>query len=275
MNRISALACAIAFVWSAVPASAGVVITQEQTLQRGDKVSHSSQQTVMVQGNKQKIIEAQRVVIIDLDQLKQFMLLPASKSYFELPIQPHSRMGRLTMPGRGATPSFDFKKTGKSRTVSGYKCNDYEASGQSMSGEYTTTQCFSKSAPGAAEYAAYQHALLDKMKTIEPAMNVKAPDGIPVASDSTITPERRRGTEARQESGSNPGAAHPPKLIHTQVTKIEKQDLPASTFAVPPDYKKVALGVPPEHGAANAPQSPGAEASPAAAPSAAAKPPGQ
>ncbi len=268
MNRITALAGALAIICCAAPASAGVVITQQQTLQRGE-VSRTSQQTVMVQGNKQKITDGPRIVIIDLDQLKQFMIMPANKSYFELPIRPHSRMPRMMSPGRPVPMGFDFKKTGKTRTVSGYKCEDYEASGQSMSGEYTTTQCFSKSAPGAAEYAAYQRAMIAKMTTVQPEMKINAPDGVPLASDSSVTMGRHRMGSSRGGSETRP-----PTVIHTVVTKIEKKDLPADTFAVPQDYKRVVLGAPPEVGAGAA-GSPGAAASPAAAPSAAAKPSGQ
>jgi Domain of unknown function (DUF4412) len=267
MSKISALAAAMIIGCWAVPASAGVVITQQQTLQHGS-MSHSSQQTVMVQGNKQKIVDNQRIVIFDLDQLKQYMLLPSNKTYFVLPIKPRARP-HMMPGGRGTAVGFDFKKTGKSRTVSGYKCDDYEATGQSMSGEYTTTQCVSKTAPGAAEFAAFQRTMLDKMKSAEPGLKVNPPDGIPIASDSSVSRGHRRseGSGAQGFGPSHGATPRPPTVIHTVVTKIVTEDLPASTFAVPSDYKQIVMGAAAVPGAGAPAQSPAAQPSSAAKPS--------
>jgi hypothetical protein len=261
MRKIIALASATAVLWCVAPARAGVVITQKQTLQHGT-MSRTTQQTVTVQGNKQKIDDGQRVVIVDLDQMKQIMLTTPTKTYFELPIKA-SRKPHMMSWRRGSMAGFDFKKTGKSRTVNGYKCDDYEASGQSMAAEYTTTQCFSKSAPGAAEFAAFQRAALDKMTANAGDKKVTVPDGIPVASDSTIQMGHRGMQRQGEQSfgGGHHTQERPATVIHTEVTKIVKQDLPASAFAAPPDYKPVKIGAPPT----------GAEESPGAAPSAGAK----
>jgi len=68
--------------------------------------------------------------------------------------------------------------------VLGYACNDYTGTGQSMSGDYTVTECFSTSAPGAKEFNAFQKAMATKLKSVVPESNT--PDGIPLASDSTV-----------------------------------------------------------------------------------------
>ncbi len=269
MNKSAAFAAAIAFMCCASPAVAGVVITQEQTVSAGER-NRTSLQTIMVQGNKQKIADERHTVIVDLDAGKQMVMVPTTKTYFEASLGSHGRMGSMMPPARAGT--LDFKKTGKTRTVAGFKCDDYQASGQSMSGEYTTTECVSKTAPGAAEFAAFQKAMLEKLEGRAPEMKGLPPDAIPLASDSTIKVEKRTLPGISKEQGAVAGHAmpeRPPVVIHTVVTKIEKQNLPAGTFEVPADFKLGGAMPPPAGMGAGA-----APASPAGAPSAAAKPSG-
>jgi hypothetical protein len=267
MSKTTAFAVATVILCWAAPALAGLVITQEQTMSSGER-TRTSQQTIMVQGNKQKIVDERRTVVIDLDKGKQLVLMPATKTYFETAFVPRRRMGTMMGPARAG--ALDFKKTGKTRTVAGYKCDEYEATGQSMSGEYTTTQCFSKSVPGAAEFTTFQNTMLEKLKGATPETKGLPKDAVPLASDSTIKIGRHMRPRTEGGQGGGAGGARPerpPIVIHTVVTKIEKQDLPPSTFEVPADYKLGSM-MQPGLGAGAAP------GSPAAAPSAATKPSG-
>ncbi len=269
MTKTAAFAAAIAIIGWTAPARAGVVVTQEQTMSAGQR-TRTTQQTIMVQGHKQKISDEQRTIVIDLDADKQLVMLPSAKTYFENPFGMRGRTGSMMAPRAAGT--MEFKKTGKARTVAGYKCYDYEATGQSMTGEYTTTECVSDTAPGAAEFAAFQKTMLEKLKGRVPEMKGLPPGAIPLASDSTIKVERHMMPGTGQKQGGGPGQAtqeRPPLVIHTVVTKIEKQNLAPATFEVPADYKQSSMMQP---GAG--PSGAAAPASPAAAPSAAAKPSG-
>ncbi len=271
MSKSTAFAAAIAIMCWAAPSFAGVVITQEQTVSAGQR-TRTSKQTIMVQGTKQKISDERHSMIVDLETGKQMVIVPATKSYFETSVGPRGRLGSMMPPARGGT--LEFKKTGKTRTVAGFKCDDYEASGQSMSGQYTTTECLSKTAPGAAEFAAFQKSMLEKLKNRAPEMKGLPQDAIPLASDTTIKIERRGRREMGRQEGGAAGHAvpeRPPVVIHTTVTKVEKQDIPSSAFQVPSDYK-LGGAMQPRMGAAAASASPAAASgSPAAAPSAGAK----
>jgi hypothetical protein len=273
MSKSVAFAAAMALACWAAPAAAGVVITQEQTVTAGQR-TRTSHQTITIQGHKQKIEDERHTVIVDLDSGKQLVMVPATKTYFETPLGPRGRMGPMMPPARGG--ALDFKKTGKTRTVAGFKCDDYEASGQSMSGEYATTECLSKGAPGAADLAAFQKAMTEKLKGRAPEMKGLPEDSIPLASDSTIKIQRhmrqgmgkQQGGAMGQEEGGGGHAMHerPPVVIHTVVTKIERKDIAPGAFEVPSEYK---LGGTMQQGAAAGPGA--TAASPGAAPSAAAK----
>jgi len=130
--------------------------------------------------------------------------------------------------------------------VLGYACNDYTGTGQSMSGDYTVTECFSTSAPGAKEFNAFQKAMATKLKSVVPESNT--PDGIPLASDSTVHMNTMRlpNLPPEQEQKLQQQLAKmKPVTTKTEVTKLEAKNLPADTFTVPKGYAQRTLGMPP------------------------------
>ena len=60
---------------------------------------------------------------------------------------------------------MNFKKAGTTREIAGYKCTDYDGGGHMMAGDYTVKECFSTSAPGAEEFAAFEKKMADKLKS--------------------------------------------------------------------------------------------------------------
>ena len=219
------------------PASAGVVITQTQTAntQGGER---KADQTIMIQGNKQKMITGDREVIIDLDNNKMYMIQTAQSSYLAVPFPPQGPLASAVSHAAGA---MDFKKGTTSRTVLGYSCNDYTGSGTSMGGDYTVTECFSTAAPGAKEFTAYQKTLASKLKGVVPMNNT--PDGIPLASDSVVkmnammppgmTPEQQKMMPASRTVTTK-----------TAVTKLEVKTLPDDTFTVPKGFTERQMRMP-------------------------------
>ena len=67
MKKLTFLLAAMTLALTALPALAGVVINQKQNVTSGTNV-RDSEQTMMVQGNKQKIISERHIIITDLDK---------------------------------------------------------------------------------------------------------------------------------------------------------------------------------------------------------------
>jgi len=240
---------AAAFVLTRLPAQAGVVVTQQQ-IANGQFGERKTEQTIMIQGNKQKMVTGERQIITDLDNNVMYLIDPSKSSYFQLPFPPTGPMAQAVAHAAGA---MDFKKGTTIRKILGYSCTDYSGTGQSMSGDYTVTECFSTSAPGAKEFNAFQKAMAAKLKSVVPESNT--PDGIPLASDSTINMNTMKIPNLSPEQTQRLQqqlAKMKPVTTKTEVTKLEAKNLPADTFALPKGLTQRTLGMPPA-GEAKAP----------------------
>jgi hypothetical protein len=249
MKHLSALLAGAVIALYALPAVAGVVIEQDQTVTSGDH-TRNQHQTVIVEGNKQKLVTPTHEVITDLDKGKMYVVDPAAKTYIQMDFPPTGNMARI-MAANGQN-ALNLTSAGTSRTILNYKCNDYKGQGKVMSGDYTITECFSTKAPGAAEFTAFEKKMRGSFKgTPMAAMATDMPDGIPMASDSTmkmgkislpgLPPDQRAKIEAAM-------ANRPPIQNKTVVTKVTAQKLAASTFEVPSDFKERQMPGPMAHG---------------------------
>lgn len=233
-------------------ARAGVIVEEEQQLDRGAGTPPTAtKNTVMVQGNKQKYVvgDGKQSYITDLDSGTRTMISVPRKMYIEVPFP---SKGTLMAPG-GDKSTVAFKPTGGHEKIAGYSCDDYTGTGDLGENEMLVSGCFSTSAPGAANFTAFQKTMSAKVKGTLMALMSDAPDGIPLKIDTTI----------KQKTG----AGHPPIITHMIVTKVTEQDLPASTFLPPKDYAQQQM--PMRHlgpGMMGKPAPGGAPATPAAAP---------
>jgi len=202
-------------------AQAGVVVEEQQTIDRGVGTPSTNKITVMVQGNKQKYVvgDGNQSSITDLDQGTRMMVSNARKMYVEMPFPPKGMM----MPPNSNRSPLAFKKTGAHEKIAGYACDDYSGTGSLGENEMTVTGCFSTSAPGAANFTAFQKTMTAKVKGTPMALMSDTPSGIPLKIDTSL----------KQKSG-----ARPPVVTHMTVTKVTEQDLPADTFTPPKDYTK-------------------------------------
>jgi hypothetical protein len=94
----------------------GVVITQEQHVTSGQS-TRDSEQTILVQGNKQKMVTERHTVITDLDKGLMYVIDPKEKTYFEIAFPPKGQMA-ATMAA-STTAAMNFKKAGTSREIAG------------------------------------------------------------------------------------------------------------------------------------------------------------
>src|SRR5277367_2480054 len=179
MNKyLAALVAAIGLVASGfTTAGAGVVMTETETMvsgqPNGQPPQPPRQQTMMIQGNKQKtVIDGGRTIITDLDKGTTLVVNTLQKNYFERPFPPPGRMGAPA----GGMHSAQFTKTGKTQTVAGYKCEDYNGTGKFAMGDFTVASCISTAAPGSADFSSFQKTMTAKLKDTPFAMP-NMPDG--------------------------------------------------------------------------------------------------
>ena len=272
MRKLTALLAATTFALSALPAAAGVVIQQKQHVTNGQN-SRDSEQTIMVQGNKQKMVTERHIVVTDLDKGMMYVMDPTAKSYFEIEFPPKGQMA--TMMAASAAAAMNFKSAGKSREIASYKCDDYKGGGHVMSGDYTVVECFSKDAPGAKEFGAFEKNMASKLKGAgASAAGGEMPEGIPLSSDSTMKMGSVNipGMTPEQTAKINQMMANrPPVVTSTVVEKVEAKSIADSEFAVPAGYSKRDLPSPGMGGMRmGGMKAPAAGASPAAAASPAA-----
>jgi Domain of unknown function (DUF4412) len=266
MRKLTALVAGMTLAMTALPAAAGVVITQKQHVTSGTN-ARDSEQTISVQGNKQKMVTERHTIITDLDAGKMYVLDPNAKSYFQIDFPPSGQMASMMAASTNA--AMNFKKAGSSRQIAGYKCTDYNGGGHMMAGDYTVKECFSTSAPGAEEFAAFEKNMADKLKSAgTPTGNGEIPGGVPLALDSTMKMGKVNipGMAPDQAAKINEMMAkRPPVTTSTMVEKIETKKLADSDFAVPSGFTKRDLPgpgsmmmKPPPAGAPNAGASPAA-----------------
>lgn len=240
MRKPTALIAGAMLAMTSIPAAAGVVISQKQNVVSGTN-TRATEQTIMVQGNKQKMVTERHTVITDLDKGKMIVLDPKDKNYIEIEFPPKGPMAG--MMAASASAAMNFKKGSSSRTVAGYKCDDYDGGGHMMAGDYTIKECFSSSAPGAAEFGAFEKNMAAKLKSsgaASPAGGI-LPEGVPLASDSTMIMGNVSvpGMSAEQTAKINKMmAGRPPVKTSTVVSKIEVKSLPADTFEIPAGFTK-------------------------------------
>ncbi len=239
MRKLTALVAGMTLAMTALPAAAGVVITQKQHVTSGTN-SRDQEQTISVQGNKQKMVTERHTIITDLDAGKMYVIDPNAKTYFEIPFPPQGQMA--TMMAASTNAAMNFKKAGSSREVAGYKCADYDGGGHMMAGNYTVKECFSTTAPGAEEFAAFEKNMADKLKSTGTATgNGEIPGGVPLALDSTMKMGKVNipGMAPEQAAKINDMMAkRPPVMTSTMVEKIETKKLADADFTVPAGFTK-------------------------------------
>src|ERR1022692_4427204 len=215
-------------------AFAGVVITETETIV--GEPPRTRQRTIMIEGHKQKMIDGKQAIITDLDNGTTDIIDPAHKMYLEIPFPPQGMTGQEI---DGLQQPADYIATGNTRTVAGYKCDEYKGAGKFAVGEFSTVSCVSKNAPGAAEYASFEKMMMAKIKPGSPP--TARPDGIPLVLDTTtiLKPsDIPNMSHQAAEELKRQLAEQPPMLTKREVTKVEAHKIAASELQVPAGYTK-------------------------------------
>jgi hypothetical protein len=269
MRKLTTLVAGLTLALTALPAVAGVVITQKQHVTSGTN-SRDSVQTISVQGNKQKMVTERHTIITDLDNGKMYVVDPKAKSYFEIEFPPKGAMAQMMAASTNA--AMNFKRAGTTRDIAGYKCADYDGGGHMMAGDYTVKECFSTTAPGAEEFSTFEKNMADKLKSTGTSQaNGEIPGGMPLALDSQMKMGKINipGMAPDQAAKINEMMAkRPPVMTSTVVEKVELKKLADADFTVPADFTKRELPGPGMMKMGQAPMKPAPAPAAAASPAA-------
>ncbi|MGD0290507.1 MAG: DUF4412 domain-containing protein [Candidatus Binataceae bacterium] len=238
MKKFAATLAALVIFGGFGAAHAGVVVTEQEVIDQGTGKPVTRNRTVMIQGNKQKMVTDRAQVVTDLDRGMMYLMNPEKKQYIEVPFPPSGAMAQM-MSQRVSTLSF--VKTGGSKTINGYACQEYTGAGSMMGNEYKVSGCFSTKAPGASDFDAFQKTMANKVKGTAMAMQGEVPDGVPIELDSTtkMTNFSMPGMAPDQAAKLKQMFANrPPVVSKTTVTQIASKDLPGDTFQVPAGFSK-------------------------------------
>jgi hypothetical protein len=167
---------------------AGVVM-YETEVQSGLGKSTTINKTVYVQGKKQKIQTSHDEKIIDLQKGVLYEIDPTRKSYVKTDFPPkveHQVAGASVKHSAVA-----LKKTGRSRSINGYSCDEYRGIGRLDVMDVTVDQCMSRDAPGARELANFQKEVASILKGRRAADSAdSSKEGMPLEQSSSIKPRR-------------------------------------------------------------------------------------
>lgn len=204
--------------------------------------------------------------LTDLNKKQVFVLRPDDKTAQVVTSVAPEKPGTPAAP----MPQVDgtFAATGRSQTIDGFKCDEYEfavtaAMGEMASGQPMAPQAaemlremrmllkgsmwMTRSAPGAAEYLAFQKAAIEANLAAMLAggmpgapsngmdrivKKLSGAEGIPYLTELTITID-----------GAGPGAEIMKQMgatkVTSKVTGISTEPIAADKLVVPPDYKIV------------------------------------
>jgi hypothetical protein len=224
MGRFGILVAVPGMILCSQQAHAGVVLSETEVRNAfGNSVTLD--RTVYVQGNKQKIESKDGQIIIDLDKELIYRVDPELKSYSEIALNESA-----SMPSQPHVTSLDLRKTGITRAVGGYSCEEYRGSQKLGAINLTISMCMSKDIPGAGEIAAFQDELFSKFTG---SSSPEIPSSLPLERRSTVEAKAMKNSPDGQSSSIGRAAM----TTDTQIKRIQVENLPATTFQPPAGFR--------------------------------------
>jgi hypothetical protein len=185
-------------------------------------------QTIKIKGTKARIDlgNQHKYQILDLSTKKMFLVDPDKKEAMSMSVDMLNAAGAM-FKNANQNAEVNVQNTGNSRTVNGFKCTDYVIT---LSGpmSMTSKQCVTKDIDY-KDFEAFRPYAEGMIRTFMGDKGMaKLPQGMAASAETTI---------------SLMGQNHTSK---TELQSIKKEDLPASVFEVPADFKlmEAPMGMP-------------------------------
>jgi len=188
MRTLENVIVATILIFFGQPVYAGVVMSETE-VQSGLGDSTTINKTVYVQGKKQKIETSHDEKIIDLDKGVLYKIDSNRQSYVRIAFPPKREREVAGASVKHSTVAL--KKTGRSRSIDGYSCEEYRGIGRLDVMDVTVDQCMSQDAPGARELANFQTEVASRLKgrsPVDSADSSKEGIGMPLEQSSSIKP---------------------------------------------------------------------------------------
>lgn len=221
---------AISVIAFASFACAGVVISQ--TEEKAGPAGHSAEsRTIYVQGNKEKIDTPHGQTIADLDRSVLYIVDVNRRAYEEVPL--HAAAQSPQQPGGSASDTaVRLKRTGASRKVGAYPCEEYRGGGGNAVERLSVSACVSRQVPGANEVEQFDRRMLRQMTGVPAASGKDSSAGIVLEETSKLE------VNVPAAHGQQPA----PKIAATskrRVNDIKLQQFPSTFFKPPEGFSKV------------------------------------
>jgi hypothetical protein len=188
MRKLENAIIATILILFAQPVHAGVIMSETE-VRSGLGDSTTINKTVYVQGKKQKIETSHDEKIIDLEKRVVYEIHPNRKSYVRRAFPP--KREREVAGASIKLSAVTLKKTGRSRSIDGYSCEEYRGIGRLDVMDVTVHQCMSRDAPGARELANFQKEVASILKGRRAADSAdSSKEGMPLEQSSSIKPRR-------------------------------------------------------------------------------------
>jgi hypothetical protein len=254
------LAVSAALVICTSTAVADVTVTM-QTEGKASFINVGGEGVAQIKGKRQRndqMVDGKtRSSLLDVDGLR-FVSLDDKKKTAE--VTPLAAVGESLRKAGVTSLQTSLTKTAQTKTIASYPCTVHEVnittpfsptgpgSGLDMTMVLSGTVCLSTSAPGLADYRAFYRAAADAGFIFGDPRSVKSPTGAAQAQAYAALVNKMAEAGMSLENhimitakGDSPLAGMMAKLaasdLHTTVTKISTDELPASSFDVPADYK--------------------------------------
>jgi len=208
---------------------AGVVMTETSTMSGPTGETSSLDRTVYVQGNKQKVERSDVTTITDLDNSLIYIIDNKDRAYTEVPFH---ALGS-SEPADARSETIQLNKTGKTRVIADYPCNEYRTSEGNKLERVTISACVSTSAPGVKEVSEFERKMALRLSGRESErLNGDDSAMLMLEKQSVLSfrlPDLSRHQAYRVAS----------LLAKTRVNEIQVKTLSAATFQPPKGFSKL------------------------------------
>lgn len=212
---------ALILLLSAHLATAGVVIVEE-TVQPFGSMGGKNNVTISMSGDQARMDLGKTIsTIVDSKSGEVTSLMHSQKMAMQLPKSTVDAMKNKLAQNQQKP---DLKPTGKKETINGFACEEYTGTLQGLKVSFWVTQD-----------VPHQKEILDQINKVG---GTASPFQAALQSGKDFPGFPIRTTITLPNNGT----------ATTTVVSIKEQDLPASTFAVPSDYKMMKMPVMPGAG---------------------------
>ena len=212
-------------------ASAGVVISQTEE-KAGPGGQTAEDRTIYVQGNKEKIDSPRTQTIADLDRHVLYVVDVSRRVYAEVPLRAVQQPAEPG--GSSAAGSVRLQRTGVTRNVGAYPCQEYRGGGGNGAGRLSVSACVSKQAPGANEVAQFDRNMMEQLTGASPQSFAKDASAGMVLEENSVLQVR-----VPQSSSQDHSAGELSVTSKRRVNDIKVKQLPAAFFKPPEGFNKV------------------------------------